>query len=135
MKHKSYANKKGISAKELIARVESYINEKFNLEIEHLKYPDSNGEYSILAITKHDVAQRMIGQDKHFSVCIKESAGNIDVRIGLGSWMSRTILIVAAAVVSPALVPVATGAGVVGAKTQSEIMQSVWKYIDFCMDA
>lgn len=134
MKHKSYVNKKGISAKELIAQVESYIIDEFDLEITHLEYPDAKGEYSIMPMTKHDVAQRMIGQDKHFSVCIKENAGNIDVRIGLRSWMSRTVLVAAAAATLPVLVPVAVGAGMVGAKSQNEIIQSIWNYIDFCMD-
>ena len=87
-----------------------------------------------MPMTKHDVAQRMIGQDKHFSVCIKENAGNIDVRIGLRSWMSRTVLVAAAAATLPVLVPVAVGAGMVGAKSQNEIIQSIWNYIDFCMD-
>lgn len=134
MEHKSYENKKGTTAKEVIARVESYIIDEFDLEVSHFHYPNADGEYAITVATKHNIAKRALGQNKNFYVGIKDNAGKIDVRIGLGSWMNRAALVTVVAVGVPILAPIAVGMSIVGAKSQSDIMKSVWKYIDFCID-
>lgn len=130
MKHKKYPVIDGKNANSLAAEVARFVQNSCGMDV---KQWEENGRFFIVPVTKHQLTQSLIGQDKRFGICITEVDGSIDVAIGMGAWATRAVLLAGSAAVSVATLPVAVYAVSRGAKAQKDIINAVWKHIDVYM--
>ena len=107
-KHKTYTNVSGKSPQVVIDKVKAYLTKQRNLEI--FISEEIDGELFIAAMKKHDILNRMVGNNYTVGCGVKKENGEIKVRVG-----------------DPQLV---LGTGIFAHFAAADVFNDVWAIID-----